>query len=228
MIGNRLATSSSVSTGDSSSTPSKPSIGVIVGGVIGGVVGLAIVIILAWFFLKRQRSLENTKKYTSEPSMSATNPIVPRRFNINEALASGTSQTNLTGATRQYSPSNGHEGLTTNSNSSDGHLAQPVMMTNEEQRIRPLPGASNTQGHMQALSPNVGIGADDSSLIDRRTLYTLPSYNEPSGRQQTEARDLSEADLNAISRRMREFMGVPEGQGRQDPNSSVIGPSQQN
>ncbi|KIM19835.1 hypothetical protein M408DRAFT_30886 [Serendipita vermifera MAFF 305830] len=45
----------------------------------------------------------------------------------------------------------------------------------------------------------------DDASVDHLTYYTLPSYHENAG-QNTVARDLSEADIEAISRRLREVM----------------------
>ncbi|PVG03051.1 hypothetical protein CPB86DRAFT_779939 [Serendipita vermifera] len=211
--GIRLTSSTTSSENQSISAP-KLNVAAIVIGVIGGLAGLIALLVLAWFFLRRQRSADDSN-YGPEPQMSAANPFAPQPFNINDALVSSTSQANLNGANMRHSPSNRQEGFSTNSNGSEIYITQPVMMANDERPIRPLPQLSSTQ--LQATPTGV-VEADGISVVDRGTLYTLPSYNEPRFRQRAEARDLSEADLHAISRRMQEFMGGD--QARTSPNSN--------
>jgi hypothetical protein len=56
---------------------------------------------------------------------------------------------------------------------------------------------------------------DASTHLDRLTYYTLPSYHF---RDRPEARDLSDADVDAISRRLQEVMRSQMVQAGRDPN----------
>ncbi|KIM32436.1 hypothetical protein M408DRAFT_218806 [Serendipita vermifera MAFF 305830] len=65
----------------------------------------------------------------------------------------------------------------------------------------------------------------DDTSTEQLTYYTLPSYHE-NVRERTAARDLSEADVNAISRRLREVMQNQVGQsgGNADRMGTMMPP----
>jgi hypothetical protein len=76
---------------------------------------------------------------------------------------------------------------------------------------RNLPTISHPITGPMSLAGPTAIGRSGEEMTERQTLYTLPSYNEQMLRR-AEGRDLSEADINAISRRLREVMGTHQSE----------------
>jgi hypothetical protein len=120
----------------------------------------------------------------------------------------------------QTPTSDGHESLPTSFSNSQGLLPHPLTINDEYCPTRPLPSAPPTERPIQAPAQLAG---DDASLLDRMTLYTLPSYNEQMFQHRAEARDLSEADIHAISRRLRDFMRVHGEQNGANTHPNGIG-----
>jgi hypothetical protein len=116
--------------------------------------------------------------------------------------------------------SDGHESLPTSFSNLEGPGQQPPTINDEYSPTRPLPSASPTERPIQTPAELAG---DNTSLLDQMTLYTLPSYNEQMFQHRTEARDLSEADVHAISRRLREFMRAHGEQSGTNTNANGVG-----
>jgi hypothetical protein len=76
---------------------------------------------------------------------------------------------------------------------------------------RNLPAGTYTVTDTTSLAEPTPVSRLGEEMMERQTLYTLPSYNGQMPRR-TEGRDLSEADINAISQRLREMMGAHPGE----------------
>ena len=221
----------------------KPNTGAIAGGVVGAI-ALVVIVVLVVLFLKRQRGKE--MELDEEPEVE---PRFTRPFNNADALVSDNSGANLVagmqnpykrqgGALHEPTPAStyipggsgvessplsfgarleGSEYYQTAPNTITSGYPESVSSAHVNPPV-PAPGPPSVP-HLQVTRPNDGDGA---STLDRRTYYTLPSYHErvvegARGRE----RDLSEADVNAISQRLREFMRQSGGPDLQPPRELI-------
>ncbi|KIM19834.1 hypothetical protein M408DRAFT_174449 [Serendipita vermifera MAFF 305830] len=99
---------------------------------------------------------------------------------------------------------------------SEDQVQTPAQWVDEAMRSAGPPLTVHSQSALSAIPPSQPE-LDDTST-EHLTYYTLPSYHE-NARQRTAARDLSEADVAAISRRLREVMRNQVGQ----PGGNVNG-----
>jgi hypothetical protein len=76
---------------------------------------------------------------------------------------------------------------------------------------RNLPAGERLIADATSPAEPTPVGRLGEEMTELQTLYTLPSYNEQMLRR-GEGRDLSEADINAISRRLREMMRAHQGE----------------
>lgn len=105
--------------------------------------------------------------------------------------------------------SSGGEDPFASANRSEDHSQARAHWAAESMTSAGLPLTINSHQVPSTISPSQPE-MDDAST-ERLTYYTLPSYHE-NVRERTAARDLSEADVEAISRRLREVMRNQVGQ----------------
>ena len=176
---------------------SSPSIAAIVGGVIGGIIGLVLLLLLVLLWINhRQRRASKEQGVTQSPdsplqSRFSEDPFLSerRRRSAQPSWVAGSSASMLS--------------------------RMPTTMP-QHNRQQPVYDYTAPPPHTyNAVPPS---HADDASTdVDRLTYYTLPSYHE-NVRQRPGARDLSEADVDAISRRLVEVMQGQVEQSGGDPN----------
>ncbi|PVG03052.1 hypothetical protein CPB86DRAFT_779942 [Serendipita vermifera] len=207
--GIRLAASPITTNGASPASTHKSNTAAIVGGVVGGIIGLILLVILL-FFLQRRYTFDERR---DDSESSGIDPFLLRPSDA-DALPKTVLPTEIS-ETATHDPSlsehgqeQGHEDLSINPRSSEDHNQQPIMKVNNNYPItRPAdPPVPQRPQRQVPVNPADQLLGDRSSLVDHATVYTLPSYNEQMFQQRAEARDLSEADINAISRRLGQFM----------------------
>jgi hypothetical protein len=200
-----------------SKTTDTTNIGAIVGGVLGGIAFLALLALLVFYFLRRQRRAELEKYATSSTGLHAI-PGFVEPFNIHSTVTSSTTHlqpgngvVNENGrpVTSGNEPSSaGHDGMGNRAvenaeSSSESHS----MVHGQAHGHAPpnLPAGERFITDATSPAEPTPVGRLGEEMTERQTFYTLPSYNEQMLRR-GEGRDLSEADINAISRRLREMM----------------------
>ncbi|CAG7854062.1 SubName: Full=Uncharacterized protein {ECO:0000313/EMBL:CCA69590.1} [Serendipita indica DSM 11827] len=227
---------------------SKPKISVILGGVIGAI-ALVVIFILAVLFLKKGRVKE--KEMNQEPIQpEQPEPQFTQPFNIPNALVSDSSGANLLvdrppvpykgqgrvmhePTTSTYTPGGSGQGSSYLTSEDIGETPEyrqegPSHITSgypesvsSSQVTLPAPVRAPTSWHVPVPASQSNDN-DGVSTLDRRTYYTLPSYHErvmegAGGR----GRNLSEADINAISQRLREVMHQSGGLDLEPPHELI-------
>ncbi|CAG7853627.1 SubName: Full=Uncharacterized protein {ECO:0000313/EMBL:CCA73943.1} [Serendipita indica DSM 11827] len=228
-VGFRLS-SSSISPAVSNpqtETHSKPPLGPIIGGVVGALALLAITA-CALYFLKKQRKQDHHQEHdpnTPDSYFVASFGVEPmstsggkrsmpfgghKKPHLFETASDSTVSHDHALPVAQSGSS--HEDSSSNS---DNLLPQPPSSQTYSQPrplwANPVTPSQYSQSHTQAINtpyPNTAaVDPETASNADRATYYTLPSYHERvlegAGRR---GRELSEADVDAISRRLREVM----------------------
>ncbi|PVG03045.1 hypothetical protein CPB86DRAFT_779934, partial [Serendipita vermifera] len=210
--GIRLSTTNSGIGNTTSQTSKSNNTGVIVGGVLGGIALLALLAFLIFYILRRQRRNELDNQLSPTNMNMAASPVYVEPFNIDSALASSTTQ---------LRPENGvvyEKGRPVQwPGSSMDHTGNGGSMENSDSQSeshemarRVVPAGSRSITDTTRLEEPTPLEGTGDEMTERQTFYTLPSYNGQMLRQ-TEGRDLSEADLNAISRRLGEVMRTHQG-----------------
>jgi hypothetical protein len=223
-------TNSGVDNAPSKNTKST-NIGAIVGGVLGGVAFLAL---LVFYFLRRQRRAELEKYATSSTRVHAI-PGFVEPFNIHSTVTSSTTHLQpgngvvnengrLERSGNESSPA-GHDGMGDQAvenaeSSSESHSMVHGHAHGHAPRNMPAGERFITDATSPAEPTPVGQLGEE--MTERQTLYTLPSYNEQMLRR-GEGRDLSEADINAISRRLREMMRAHPGEQANSSSNDADG-----
>lgn len=214
-VGFRLSSAPLPHSIGASQQTSKPPTATIVGGVIGAIAILAIVLCAYYFIPKREDNVyddEEGDDGVTTNNFETTTAILPftsngkRRFNVvppsTPALSSGTD-----GWAHWYTISSGPSQMSqdrvTSATPMDQSEIPPVtellgLATPSEPQVE----CSTSPHPLTAVyTPNdTGTGSD----VDRLTLYTLPPYDEQVGGRR---RELSEADMHAIERRLGEVLG---------------------
>jgi hypothetical protein len=176
----------------------------IIGSVIGGLGGLLLLVFLVIWWMRRQRRTEEPDVFSKTPDP----------FHSSFSSASNAQRTFLENDQAPQLAESGPPSM-------DSHTPP---MVQREQSI-----GSSGLGLLASPRPShrddddVEDEDDDDESQERLTYYTLPSYHG-NVMQAAAGSNLSEADVNAISRRLQEVMRNQMVQAGRNPNELVTMP----
>jgi hypothetical protein len=196
--------SSGVST-PSSSASAGPNLAPIIGGVVGGLAGLLLLVLFVIWWMRRQRRIEEADILYKMP----------------DPLHSSFSSTSK--AQRAFLGNDQGHQLAESGPPMDAH-SPPMVQREQSVASSGLAGLALLDPPPQSHRTDGDDDEDeDDESRERLTYYTLPSYHG-NVMQAAAASNLSEADVNAISRRLQEVMRNQMGQAGRDPNEPVMMP----
>jgi len=198
----RTPSSSTVST-PSSSASAGPNLIPIIGGVIGGLGGLLLLVVLVIWWMRRQRRTEETDTLSK----------MPDPFHSSFSSTSNTQRAFL-------GNDQAHQLAESGAPSMDLHTPP---MVQREQSIVSSGSALLARPPPSRRDYDDDEDEDEDESQERLTYYTLPSYHG-NVMQAAAASNLSEADVNAISRRLQEVMRNQRVRAGRDPNELVMMP----
>jgi hypothetical protein len=202
----KLFSISSIDNTDSrTSGASPPNLVPIIAGVVGGVACLVLLVFLILWWMRRQRRLAGGSDITHIRDLSLHSPFTDNVLFSEARTVAGSSTSMLQTQTTPF-------------------IIPPYPL---HQQVQP-PYHNHDHDYDYTAAPptqidyhtGAGAGAEDdgaSTNVDGLTYYTLPSYHERV-RDRPAAQNLSNADVDAISRRLQEIMRQ-SGVGR---NSLVV------
>lgn len=190
--------SSTTASSPSSSGSSQSNLVPVIGGVVGGLLGLILLVLLVIWWMRRQYRIEQEDLLSKMPD-----PLQPPFSSPSKA--------------HRELPRNDQVHLMAESSHASSSITSYVAQRDRNNisydaaplALPPLPH--------DTVDNDVD---DEDDRHERLTYYTLPSYHE-NVMQRAAARNLSEADVNAISRRLQEVMRIQMVQAGRDPNELV-------